>query len=74
MTREEWLESLRKSGWSDADISKARFAWNAAERATREDCAGICNEFAKEAMKNGQSGEWSASAVVCAAKIRESIK
>lgn len=44
MNREEWLESLRKRGWSDSDISKARFAWNAGNRAGKDECAEICRK------------------------------
>lgn len=66
MKRDEWLDSLRKRGWSDADISRARFTWNAAERATREDCARICDAIASEFG--------STAAKSCSFQIRESIK
>lgn len=72
MTREEWLQSLIKRGWSDSDISKARFAWNAAERevdrAAREDCAEICERI------DLSSGVYSDIALDCAKEIRKTIK
>lgn len=77
MKRDEWLESLIKRGWSGADISKARFAWNAAEREIRKDCARICDEYAEyhastEPHDDGKAEAW--MILQCAAKIRESIK
>lgn len=71
MNREEWLESLRKRGWSDADISKARFSWNAGNRAGKEECAEICEAYSKHNKMYRYHAE---AAADCADEIRETIK
>lgn len=73
MNREEWLESLRKRGWSDSDISKARFAWNACEREVRTECAEICRRIAAVG-KQVDDDEGSFVALHCADMIMETIK
>lgn len=73
MNREQWLDSLRKRGWSDSDISKARFAWNAGNRAGKEESAKICRRIA-EVEKQVDDDEGSFVALHCADMIVESIK
>lgn len=68
MNREEWLQSLRKRGWSDSDISKARFAWNAGNRAGKEEAAEICERLSIDLDRQRNTAD------VCKQAIMETIE
>jgi hypothetical protein len=77
MTFDEWLDSTiprNDHAWREAldedQINAAHAAWNACNRAAREECAAICDRFAKAFENDQRSG----GAVDCADEIRETIK
>jgi hypothetical protein len=45
MTCDEWLDSSGRGHWSDMPKRVARAAWEAADRAAREECAKICENM-----------------------------
>jgi hypothetical protein len=81
MTFDEWLDSIIPRDdhtWREAmdeeQINAAHNAWNACNRAAREECAAICDKIAESYENTGQ--EWMTgvhSAKRCERAIMETI-
>lgn len=69
MTFEEWYDSRPVGDPYCRDFAER--VWNAADRAAREECAEICDAYAKHNSMHRQHAE---AAADCADEIREAIK